>query len=209
MAYDKEYFDYHKNIGAFGGWANLFKFEEYIHEKDRVIDFGSGGGYLLHHIHCKEKIGIEINPVARETSLRNSIPVVESIDQVEDNWADVIISNHALEHTERPLDELKALFKKLKRQGKIIFVVPIERVNHYRPNEINQHLYTWSEMNLGNLFTKAGFTVKEVKEIKHRWPPNFVRIRKIAGSRGFHLICQLYGKLHPEISQIRCVAIRP
>lgn len=45
--YDAEYFNWQKNIGAFGGWANSFKFKNSISKSDTVIDFGCGGGFLL------------------------------------------------------------------------------------------------------------------------------------------------------------------
>ncbi len=120
MHYNQDYFDWQKNIGAIGGYANLFKFTKYINTNDNVIDFGCGGGFLINNISCKNKIGTEINDFARENAKRNGILVYKYSNEVEDNWADVITSNHALEHTFQPLDELKVLYKKLKKDGRII-----------------------------------------------------------------------------------------
>ena len=149
--YKEEYFNWQKEVGEFGGIANLFKFEKHIALDDSVIDFGSGGGFLLANLNCKQKIGVEINDVARSYSKELGIESVESIEMVEDNWADVIISNHALEHVENPLSSLKKILSKLKTGGKIIFVVPHERKQLYKENDKHQHLFTWSEANLGNL----------------------------------------------------------
>ena len=113
--YKKEYFEWQKNHGEFGGISNLFKFRSYINKDDNVIDFGSGGGYLLYNIECKNKIGIEINDVARDFSIKNGVHSVKSPNEIDDDWADIIISNHALEHTENPLFELKRLHNKLKK----------------------------------------------------------------------------------------------
>ena len=44
--YDEKYFDWQRDIGSFGRWANRTKFESYISPGDRVLDFGGGGGYL-------------------------------------------------------------------------------------------------------------------------------------------------------------------
>jgi len=206
--YNDDYFNWHKNIGAFGGVVNLFKFEEFIEKDATVVDFGSGGGYLLNNIQCKEKLGVEINPTARANANKLGINTLPSSEEIKDEWADVIISHHALEHVEHPLSVLRELHKKLKPNGKIVFVVPIERHNKYVPNDINFHLYTWSEMNLGNLFTLAGFQVKEVKEIKHRWPPHFMKIRKSVGANIFHTICKAYARYRNDISQIRVVAVK-
>lgn len=47
MHYNKEYFEWQKNVGALGGVLNRFKFEAYIAGLDTVIDFGCGGGILI------------------------------------------------------------------------------------------------------------------------------------------------------------------
>ena len=204
--YNKDYFDWQKNVGAFGGHANLFKFEKFIKESDSVIDFGCGGGFLLANIKCKEKIGIEINETARETANKNGIKAVASAEEVEDGWADIIISNHALEHTFRPLDELKFLYPKLKDSGKIIFVLPHERKWDYKPNDTNQHLYTWSPMCAGNLFATAGYNVLSVETIKHTWPPAYYKIRKIFGRKGFDFFSRIYARISSSVYQVRVIA---
>ena len=65
------------------------------------LDFGCGGGFMLKGLPAKEKLGVEINPAARKQAAENGIRAVESIDEVEDGWADLIISDHALEHVRR------------------------------------------------------------------------------------------------------------
>src|SRR5688500_8495323 len=120
--YDEEYFNWQKRIGAFGGWAELIKFEEFITPEMKVIDFGCGGGFLLHNIVCYEKIGIEVNDAARETLSEFGIKSFKCVTEIPDDWADCIISNHALEHVTDPFNQITLLKKKLKSGGKIIFV---------------------------------------------------------------------------------------
>ena len=204
--YNATYFDWQKDMGAFGGLADLFKFSSYVKSTDRVIDFGSGGGFLLKNLRCRDKIGLEINASARAEASTHEIKSVANADYVPDDWADVIISNHALEHVTYPLHDLKKLYHKLKPNGKIIFVTALERSTKYDPNDVSKHLYTWSEMNLGNLFTAAGFDVIEVQEIKHRWPPKSQLIWRLAGKAGFDLASRIYARLRPGLSQVRIVA---
>ncbi|MEO6190186.1 MAG: class I SAM-dependent methyltransferase [Saprospiraceae bacterium] len=204
--YNKDYFDWQKNSGALGGDVEQFKFSSFIKKGDNVIDFGCGGGYILGNLQCLGKFGIEPNSNAREVCKQNGVPCVANADEIPDLWADVIISNHALEHCFQPLDEVKKLFPKLRHGGKIIFVTPLEKNNSWKPNDINQHLYTWSEMNLGNIFTLAGFKVLEVQELKHRWPPYSITIRKWIGTTGFHLLSRIWARMSSEISQVRLVA---
>ncbi len=52
----------------FGGRVKAGLFHPYIKEDMTVIDFGSGGGYLLENITAREKIGIEVNDAAREAA---------------------------------------------------------------------------------------------------------------------------------------------
>lgn len=164
--YTQKYFDWQNEYGAFGGWANLSKFTSYISPEDTVLDFGCGGGYLLHNINCKNKIGVEINPSASEIAKSLGIRVFDDIDLIENDSIDIIISDNALEHTLHPYETLKKLYTKLKTGGKIIFVVPCSSISYkYSPNDINQHIFSWSPMCIGNLFTHAGFNVIESKKI--------------------------------------------
>jgi SAM-dependent methyltransferase len=207
--YDKKYFSWQKNIGEVGGWASLIKFEKFIKPTDNIIDFGCGGGYLLKNIKCREKIGIEINPTARKQAKENGIKTVTSANNIDNNWADVIISNNVLEHVENPLIELKILYKKLKKGGKIIFVVPCESIYlKYTHNDINQHLYSWSPLALGNLFAKVGFKIYECRPFFHKWPPYYEMVSKLFGRKIFHLLCFVYGRMSADITQIRIIGIK-
>jgi len=205
--YDQAYWDYQQKMGEFGGWANKEKFQKFIKSTDKVIDFGCGGGYLLRQLKCADKIGIEVNEKARAVAKEMGIRTVAAIEDIPDNWADIIISNHVLEHTIAPLDEILSLKNKLKPEGKIIFVVPSEGVYHsYDPNDPNHHLYTWSPMCLGNLFHSAGFKVLESKAVIHRWPPKYRLISKF-GSFIFNMCCSVYGFItSPNLAQSRVIA---
>jgi SAM-dependent methyltransferase len=193
--YDQTYFNYQRQIGVFGGWANAPIFQPHVKALDKVIDFGCGGGDLLKKLNCGEKIGIEINEHARQVATSNGIQTVSSASEIADGWADVIISSHALEHTACPLDELKFLKDKLRPGGLIVFLVPSEgALNSYNPEDPNHHLYTWSPMCLGNLFQQCGFNVISAKALIHRWPPLYKYIAKM-GWGIFDISCRIYGFL--------------
>jgi SAM-dependent methyltransferase len=205
--YDGEYFKWQASIGEFGGWANQTKFRDYISSDDRVLDFGCGGGFLLRNLKCGKRVGVEVNPAAFETARRNGIEVFARADDVPDDHVDVVISNHALEHALRPLDELKALYRKLRRGGKIVFVVPCEAIStKHRPDDVNHHLYTWSPMCLGNLFSEAGFHVIESKAYIHKWPPLYRYVAALGRRPFFELACRIYGHLARSSFQVRVVA---
>lgn len=205
--YSTEYFEWQKNVGLISGIAQKFLFHNFAGNTKNILEFGCGGGFLLQNLEAKEKIGIEINPEARAFALDSGLNVVEHTKEIPDQWADVIISNHVLEHTHSPLDELMLLYSKLKVGGMVVFVVPHERRVKFIQNDVNQHLFTWSEMNLGNLFVKAGFNVLEVKEIKHRYPPFSKLILDRLGLKYFHFFAYIYGKIRAhKITQVRIIA---
>jgi len=210
--YDDSYFKRQIDIGQFGAWANRSKFAPYIAPTDTVLDFGCGSGLLLKGLDCARRIGIEINPAAAAHARSVGVEVHDSVEAAPDGCADVVISNHALEHTLRPLDELKGLRRKLKPGGRIVIVVPCDTVSYrYKPGDVNHHLYSWSPMNLGNLLTEAGFQVEESKAYIHRWPPKW-RLFKGLFMRNrwlFDIVCGVSGRLRTRWSQTRAVAVRP
>ena len=204
--YNEEYFKWQKQMGEFGGIENLYLFQPHIENEDKVIDFGCGGGYLLAKLNCREKIGVEINSYARENAEKLGVRTVESCDRIEDNWADVIISNNVLEHTFCPYTELKKLSGKLRKGGKAVFVVPHELRGNYDPEDINKHLYTWSPLCIGNLFSAAGFRVVKVEKIRYLWPPKAFALRKILGKQLFDLVCRIYCVVFGSWYQVKVIA---
>jgi|TARA_B110000259_G_scaffold185169_1_gene233649 SAM-dependent methyltransferase len=208
--YDADYFNWQKNIGAFGGKANSFKFINSIKPSDVVVDFGCGGGFLLANLKCQRKIGIEPNTSAinsiHENGAEHFYTPQDCIDALGINSVDVIVSNHALEHTLNPLEELKLLYSLLKPSGSIHFYLPLDSINYsYDPLDINYHLYSWSPQNLGNLFVEAGFHVMHSKAYHHKWPPYYSYIARL-GWPIFHFACKIYARIERKWFQVEILA---
>ena len=53
--YSDKYFEWQSNVGIFGAIANRIKFEKFIKEDQKVLDFGCGGGYMLSTFNNIEK----------------------------------------------------------------------------------------------------------------------------------------------------------
>lgn len=171
FAYKKDYWRYQRPVGEFGGWANAFKFSENLKADDSVLDFGCGGGFLLENLNCELKEGLEVNEHACIFAEKKGFQIYRSVEEIPNARFTKIISNHALEHCQRPLDELVSLKPKLIRGGQAIFYVPCEsHKRKFHEGDKNQHLYTWSPMNLGNLFLAAGYQVLKAETVYHRWP---------------------------------------
>ena len=118
----------------------------------------------------------------------------------------MIISNHALEHTLNPLEEIKSLHSLLKEGGIAHFFIPLDSIKYaYDPDDINYHLYSWSPQNLGNLFTEAGFQVLRAGPYNHKWPPHYEKIAKL-GWPIFHLACRVYAHIERKWFQVEIIA---
>ena len=209
--YDEEYFNnFQREIGEFGGKANLFLFEKHVLPSDTVLDFGCGGGFLIMNLQCRVKIGIELNPVARDfCSKVNGVTCHASLDSVPNESVDVVISNHCLEHTTNPFELVSILYRKLKNNGRIVIVVPLDSYRQqWVANDVNKHLYSFSPMNLGNILQGVGFTDIDTKHVLHKWPPKYKEITKIFGFGAFHMASWIYGHLNKRFVQVKGVGVK-
>lgn len=205
--YNKEYFEWYKEIGKLGGIVNIKKFQKYINYNDAVLDFGCGGGYLLKNLTCSKKHGLEINNHAIIEANKNLDKVFNNIDSLTLDYYDKVISNNVLQHCENPLVELQKINKLLKKNGLIIIVVSCaSRDLYYKPNDINYQLYSWSPMNLGNILDSADFQVLTVKNFYDKWPPKPNLVYKILGNKMFSFVSFINGFFNSNISNIIAVA---
>lgn len=188
--YDVDYWNFQRPMGEMGGILEQWKFRSLILPGSNCLDFGAGGGFLLNGlVNCKQKMGVELNPHAASYAKDFfGITLVNNTDLIPDRWADVIISNHALEHVLCPWCELFRLRHKLKPlTGKLIFVVPAAgRNDHWKGSpDVNFHVYTWSPLTLGNLVTSAGFTSVAVDILAHQWPDDPMTVYTNEGEASF------------------------
>lgn len=192
--YDAKYWEWQRKVGQAGGKLNKFKFETHIKPSDTVIDVGCGGGYLLYNLDCARKIGIEVIEEARKNADNLGIETYSSVYDIEDNIADVIISNHAFEHISNVFEVLQELKKKLKPSGILVIVVPSEQANNssyeYKENDRNQHIFTWTPMTLGNLVKLAGFTIIKAEALQHCWVGNYLKEASKADLTAYHAKCR-------------------
>jgi SAM-dependent methyltransferase len=148
-------------------------FSPYVETEDTVVDLGCGGGAVLSALRCRRRIGVEPNPVAGAEARKAALEVVPTLNEVPDSSADVVISNHCLEHCLRPLDEIREARRVLKPGGRLVVVVPIDDwrgQRRYTPADVDHHLYTWTPQLIGNLLQEAGFEVGLVRSVTRAWP---------------------------------------
>jgi SAM-dependent methyltransferase len=212
--YDAAYFEWQQDAGRLGGWANVDKFRDTINPTYRVLDFGCGGGFLLANLKCGARFGIEPNPAARETAAKNGVTVFangkEALEDIGGDTIDVIISDNALEHTLEPYRELVALRPLLRPGGKLHMVVPCEGIWwKYKPDDINQHLHSWSPQSIGNLVKAAGFEVVYSRPYMHKWPPRVAHRIAQLGRPTFNLASRVWGHIDRRWFQVELLGLRP
>lgn len=153
------------------------------------------GGYLLKNINTfGKKVGVEINPIAREMAEQNGIYCVDDIKKIEENSIDVVITNHALEHVDNPIEIIQEFKRVVRNNGIIVIVVPHEISSELKPYDINMHLYTWSPQNLYNLLTICGIDTLRCERLSHAWIPNHLEVQKQVGWKEFHRLCKIYAE---------------
>jgi SAM-dependent methyltransferase len=169
----RSYFDYQAAAAELGAEIDRWKFERHVDERDTVVDFGCGTGALLAALPAARKIGVEVSEPAAAVARRRGIEVVGFTAELEDGAADVVISNHALEHTVAPFEELCDLHRILKEGSKFVLWLPIDdwRVQRTAEHDPDHHLYTWTPRLLRNLLAEADFDVVDCRVVAHAWPP--------------------------------------
>ena len=190
----KEYFKNQYRGGIRQGEIEARKFKKFISADSRVLDFGCGSGAVLYNLQCSAKIGIEINPIARETAKKLGVTTYDDLSSVPDKNFDIVISNHALEHVEAPFHELEKIYKKLIPGGELIIFVPIDdwRVQkRMNPNDKRHHLYTWTPQLFFNILSDAGFTVEKIWIYTHIWPSSWQIIDRYLPECLFDVVCYI------------------
>jgi SAM-dependent methyltransferase len=168
-----KYFSWQQAAGRKGAIYNLKLFAPYIHEDHDVLDFGCGGGYILEALHCREKVGVEINPVAQIEAMKMGIQTCSTLADLTGRTFDRIISSHCLEHVANPYESLCQMRGLLRQNGRLILLLPVDdwRNEPWVGTDDNGHLYGWTPRLLGNLLTSAGFRPLLVKVVNYNCPP--------------------------------------
>lgn len=172
-----EYFEYQRRDVRRNSWVSLRFFAPHVSPEDTVVDYGCGTGWMLKLMDAGVKLGVEPNPKAREFAAGLEIETVGSPSEVESEFADVVVTSHAIEHALSPFEEFKQMRRIVKPDGKVVICLPIDDWRKQRridPNDPNHHLYTWTPLLLSNLLGEAGLQIESAKAFSYlQSPPNW------------------------------------
>jgi SAM-dependent methyltransferase len=149
----------------------------------KILDIGCGNGKRL--LKLKEDdwdtYGVEISDIAskhaRELGLNIFTSTLEQAE-FEDEFFDVVILSHVLEHLSDPNITLKEIYRVLKNDGKLIISIP--NVDSFEAKhlkkywtawELPRHLYHFTPVTIKSMLNKTGF---EVIDIEYDNNPNII-----------------------------------
>ncbi len=179
------YFTWQRRPGLLQGFWNRHLWSPYIRWCDDVLDFGCGGGFLLHVLEARSRVGVEINPHAAASARALGITTYATVAEVPGTF-DRIITSHVLEHIPNPRQALIELREKLRDgDSRLLVLLPLDdwrnRANRrYTRTDRSMHLQTWTPQTLGNLLSSSGLEVLDVRVVREAWPPGASLLWKLS-----------------------------
>ena len=177
-------------------------FSPFCSEDKVIVDFGCGDGTILRSLQGKRKFGVELNPACHQKiedyNAEQSVPIEihTSLDQIDDGIADVVISNHCMEHVPSPLEQLQHIYRVLSVGGTLVLLVPFDdwrmrKNSRWVAGDPDMHLFTWCPLSLGNLVSTAGLKVQESRVSSMAWTPKIFFVHRLLGAKAFRFACFL------------------
>ncbi|AEG02011.1 class I SAM-dependent methyltransferase [Methylomonas methanica] len=162
--YDKVYSDFdndeYARCWAIGSLATMgLENKKY----SAVLEFGAGLGQNLSQIQAEEKWAVDINPQSKLVCEAKGFKWTDSLESVPNGMADIVIARHSLEHVSSPYETLLALRQKLKPEGKMFLVVPVETggiPKSLTDYDEHCHLFSWTPMTMKNLLIVTGWQIE-------------------------------------------------
>jgi len=136
-----------------------------------VLDIGCGTGDFLAEAKKNnwKTVGMEPSSKAKTSAKQKGICLVESYDELEDHYFDVITMWHVLEHVSDLENQIKELKRLVKPTGTIIIAVPNFKsydASYYgtfwAAYDVPRHLWHFSKIAMEKLFAKQNLKLKKV-----------------------------------------------
>ena len=141
-----------------------------------VLDIGCGSGELLMRLEelgCNA-YGIDVdeitsNHLRKEMNLNVTTCDIDDGCSFQDNFFDVIIMRHSLEHVHDPVKVIQEVKRIMKLNGELIIGIPnIESVmarltgEYWTDLDIPRHLFHFNPSTISRLLARSGFSVEKI-----------------------------------------------
>ena len=144
---------------------SLIDYFKGIKINSKVLEYGCGLGQNIYLI--KNSVGYDVSKFAVDFCVnRRGINAVRNKKKLRNKFFDIVLSCEVLEHLENPKRALEEIKSKLKKGGKLILILPIDKWNKPNLKDVNQHLYNWNFNTITNLLIRVGFYPVEFKIIR-------------------------------------------
>ena len=144
---------------------------------NNVLEIGPGKGHFYENLKKNFK---NINYSVLETDLgsqkilkEKNIKVYSKYEDLSENYFDLIIFSHVLEHVSNPNFFLKKIYKFLKKNGIIFLEIPC--LDYIYKDLIEPHIFFYDKNSLSSLLSKNNFDIqtilyfgKKVEEMKKK-----------------------------------------
>lgn len=180
--------------------ASIKQFFQGIRKNSKILEYGCGLGQNIYGL--DNAVGYDISNFALDFCRKKGIKVTNNLNKIDNEGFDIVLCCAVLEHVEEPLKTLKTIYSKLKKGGKLILVLPIDKWDKPNINDVNQHLYCWNFNTITNLLVRAKFIPLRYKIIRGSGFKKSLPFHKI--SFGFYLfltklIAIIIGSKHMKI----------
>ena len=163
-------------------FSDTFLFYKWDIFKERIggkfLDIGCAEGIrdieLIRRLPEWEFYGVEPNIEAYKVAkkIKNFLVFNGTLEEAKysDNFFDIILLSHSLEHISNPYKALQECRRILKKGGKLILIVPnINSLSYFlgkntwRHLDIPRHLFHFSPITIKKLLEKSNFVVKKIE----------------------------------------------
>ena len=159
---------------------SITNFTDYPKSKIRLLDFGSGSGEFSRIALQNGLLVTAFDPSLNRNTLKNNedISYYDNINDLAENYFDIIILNQVLEHVPNPMETLSLLNKLGKKDVLIYIAVPNINTSHegkniwkewpYNNKNIHtmapfEHLNGFTPFAFRKIINKSGFKVLPIK----------------------------------------------
>lgn len=132
---------------------------------DQVLDFGAGIG-LFAEAFARQGIAVRcLEPDRKQAAeiARKNLPVVESLESLDDESIDYVYSLNVLEHIEDDVGILKTLHRKLRPGGRILIYVPAFPILFSQMDRKVGHVRRYRKRDLERAARVAGFRLPKAR----------------------------------------------